>query len=156
MRTTSERIAEALGRLVTEDTVWVATGSPDGLPHLVPLSLAWDGARALLVTRSDTPTVHNVAWSGRARLALDSAEDVVLFDAEAAVTAMSAADETAVVTYVDQAGWDPRTKAGDWSMLICSPTRMQAWNSVGETHDRTIMSAGQWRTNQEEGAPRER
>ena len=35
-RSTSERIEQTLERLGTEDHVWVATSSADGVPHLVP------------------------------------------------------------------------------------------------------------------------
>ena len=126
--------------------VWVATGSSDGVPHLVPLSLAWDGNRALVVTRSDTPTAQNAAASGRARLALDSTEDVVMFDAEATVLSISDVGEDEVDCYVRGSGWDPRAATGDWSMLFCSPTCMQVWNSVDETRGRTIMREGTWRS----------
>ena len=145
-RSTSERIEQAVRRLGTDANVWVATGSAMGVPHLVPLSLAWDGARALVVTRSDTPTVKNVMSSGQARLALDSTEDVVIFDADAAVTPIFEVGEAAVDCYVRGAGWDPRAETGEWSMLFCSPTRMQVWNSVEEIRGRTIMADGQWRS----------
>lgn len=145
-RSTSERIEQTLERLATDDHIWVATGSADGLPHLVPLSLAWDGTRVLVVTRSDTPTVHNVASSGRARLALDSTDDVVILDADVTVTPLSDADDGTLDSYVERTGWDPRSGTGTWSMLICTPTGIQAWNSVNETRDRTVMSDGRWRS----------
>lgn len=144
-RSTSERIQQARKRLGDESSIWVATGSADGVPHMVPVSLAWDGTQILVVTRTDTATVRNVASSGRARLALESTEDVVICDAQVTVTPVSEVDETEIDTYIEQAGWDPRSAGGTWSMLLCVPVRIQAWNSVKETRDRTIMSDGQWR-----------
>lgn len=145
-RSTSERIEQTLERLGTEDHVWVATSSADGVPHLVPLSLAWDGTRALVVAQGDTPTVRNAASSGRARLALDNTNDVVILDVDVKVTPMPEVDEAALGSYVEQAGWDPRAETDTWSMLICAPTRIQAWNGVSETRDSTIMDDGRWRS----------
>lgn len=150
-RSIAERIEQALERLATEDSIWVATGGAGGLPHMVPLSLAWDGTRALVVTRSDATTVHNAASSGRARLALESTHDVVVFDADVAVTSVSEVEESAIDSYVEHAGWDPRAQPGTWSILICSPTRMQAWNSISETSGRTIMRDGQWQSSGDHG-----
>src|SRR5262245_59614494 len=49
-RTRAERRADALRRLETDENVWVSTAGVDGSPHLVPLSLAWDGSRILVAT----------------------------------------------------------------------------------------------------------
>jgi hypothetical protein len=46
-RTTTERIESAVRRFASEPNVWVATGSMAGTPHLVPLSLAWNGTDML-------------------------------------------------------------------------------------------------------------
>jgi len=83
-RTIAERIAETRQRLNNDENVWIATASLGGVPHLVPLSLAWDGEAILVATRTNTPTVRNALASGRVRATLDSAADVVLPDTDAA------------------------------------------------------------------------
>ncbi|MGI9644893.1 MAG: pyridoxamine 5'-phosphate oxidase family protein, partial [Ilumatobacteraceae bacterium] len=61
IRTTESRISDSIRRLETDADVWIATSGPDGTPHLVPLSLAWDGERILVATPADTATARNAA-----------------------------------------------------------------------------------------------
>lgn len=143
-RTAGERIEDVLRRLAVDDNVWVATASMDGVPHLVPLSLAWDGEVILVATPTDSVTVRNAVASGRVRATLDSAADVVIFDTEATVTSLEEAGADEMSVYVSRVGWDPRDQQGDWSLLELTPTRVQAWNSVGEIDGRTIMRDGAW------------
>ena len=143
-RTTAERIAETRQRLNNDENVWIATASLGGVPHLVPLSLAWDGEAILVATRTDTPTVRNALASGRVRATLDSAADVVLLDTDAAVTPFTHAGADQVAAFVARVGWDPRNQDGEWSLLRLTPSRVQAWNSVSETDARTIMRDGAW------------
>jgi Pyridoxamine 5'-phosphate oxidase len=145
-RTTTERIESALRRFASEPNVWVATGSMAGVPHLVPLSLAWNGTDLIVATPTDSPTVRNVAASGSARATLDSATDVVIVDAAVTVVDFADADQSLAQQYVERVGWDPRSESGAWTMLILSPRRIQAWNGVGEIKGRTIMSDGAWLT----------
>lgn len=143
-RSRAERRREATQRLEAEANVWVSTAAPDGTPHLVPLSLAWDGARLLVATPTSTPTVRNAAATGRARAALESTGDVVIVDAEAEVVALSDAGADIVATYVQRVGWDPRHEGGEWSLVVLTPRRVQAWSTPAEIDGRTIMRDGVW------------
>lgn len=143
-RTARQRVDSAIGRLESEPNVWVATGSAAGVPHMVPLSLSWNGRAIVVATPTDSPTVRNAVFSGRARASLDSAQDVVIADADVAV--FDDADEAVLHAYIDAVGWDPRDETGAWSMLILTPQRVQAWNSVREIDGRTIMRDGVWAT----------
>jgi general stress protein 26 len=143
-RARPQRREDAIHRLETDLNVWVATSSADGQPHLVPLSLAWDGTRIVLATPTDTLTVRNLMSNSSARLALDSTVDVVIVDAVAEVLDLSAADEAMVHGYVERVGWDPRLERGEWSLLVLTPSRIQAWQSVGEIERRTLMLDGAW------------
>ena len=151
MRSTSQRRTDALRRLEHDANVWIATSSADGRPHLVPLSLAWDGRRVLVATPSDTPTVRNAAATGVLKAALHSADDVVLIDAEVEVVDFSHADAETVDRYVERVGWNPADEPGAWSLLIARPTTMRAWNSVGEISGRTIMRNGEWKDDPGDG-----
>lgn len=144
IRSTPERARRARARLEQEANVWVATASGDGLPHLVPLSLAWLDGRIVVATPSDNATVRNVASNGRARAALDGAGDVVAFDCDVEVVALDAADPSLVTRFVERVGWDPRHESAPWSLLLLSVRRAHAWNGPAEMEGRTIVRHGRW------------
>ncbi len=149
MRSTSRRKADVIARLEREANIWLPTASAEGVPHLVPLSLAWDGGRILVATPTDSPTVRNAAGSGRAKAALDDADDVVLIDGTIEVFAFSAVEAGAVEagtieTYVRLLGWNPADQPGRWSMLVITPRTIRVWNGVSEIEGRTVMKQGAW------------
>lgn len=146
IRTPSERKADTQQRLEHDSNVWVATASDEGIPHMIPLSLGWDGARILVTTPTESPTARNALSSGRARASLDSALDVVIVDAAVEVVDVATASADVVTTYVDRVGWNPSDQSGDWSLLILTPRTVLAWNSVAEIQGRTIMRLGIWAT----------
>jgi hypothetical protein len=143
-RSASQRRADALRRLETDANVWVSTASPDGSPHLVPLSLAWDGTSVLVATPSHTPTARNAAATGKARAALDDAGDVVIIDATVTLVDFDAVEAGVADNFPGRVGWDPRGESGAWSLLILTPTRVQSWTGVAEIGGRTIMRNGAW------------
>ena len=143
-RSTAQRANDARARLESEPNIWLATASDDGSPHLVPLSLAWIEEQIVVATPADTPTARNAISNGRVRAALDSADDVVIFDADAAVINFDDAESSLVATYIDRVGWDPRDNPGVWSLLILTPRRAHAWNGPSEISGRTIVREGQW------------
>ena len=145
-RSIEQRISAVLRRLKSEPNVWIATASPAGVPHLVPLSLAWANGEILVTSPSETPTVRNVAATGRARAALDSTEDVVIIEAAASAASLDAVPEASMDFYVSTVGWDPRVESGNWSMLTLRPRLIHAWNGIGEIDGRTIMRRGEWLT----------
>lgn len=152
VRTGAERKAHALARLrAGQAEVWVASASASGVPHLVPLSLAWDGRRVILAVDRQSLTARNVIASGRTRLALGKTSDVVMIDArlEGSVNLEDAPPELAQA-FADQAGWDPRC-AGDlpgtrsgYVFLCLLPERIQVWRDVSEHPGRTVMREGRW------------
>src|SRR5918994_4612893 len=81
-RDPATRKADALAMLATPAVdVWVATASPTGTPHLVPVSLAWVDERAVIAVERSSVTARNLTSSGVARLAVGSTRDVVMIDA---------------------------------------------------------------------------
>lgn len=110
------RRADALARLATPaiDT-WVATASAAGVPHLVPLSLAWVEERVVLAVEASSVTARNLTASGTARLAVGPTRDVVMIDAvlaDAVVSSGVGADDALGAAYAAQADWDPRHDVG--------------------------------------------
>ena len=143
VRADAQRRADTLRRLQNDADVWVATASADQ-PHLVPLSLAWDGARLIMATPAESPTARNAAASGAVRLALGTSRDVTIIDATADVVPCADATDTVSGCYASRTGWDPRREDVPHVYLIATPRTMQAWNSVAEIPGRTIMRAGRW------------
>ena len=129
--------------------VWVASastsGSGSGAAHLVPLSLAWDGACIVVALAPTSVTARNIIGSGQARCAVGSTRDVVMVDVtlEEAVSVTDAPPELADA-YATQADWDPRVSGGEFSFLVLRPVRIQAWRDEEEIADRTVMRDGTW------------
>ncbi|HWJ09538.1 MAG TPA: pyridoxamine 5'-phosphate oxidase family protein [Nocardioides sp.] len=141
------RKADALARLATPaiDT-WVATASAAGVPHLVPLSLAWVEERVVLAVEASSVTARNLTASGTARLAVGPTRDVVMIDAvlaDAVVSSGVGADDALGAAYAAQADWDPRHDVG-YLFLVLRPVRVQAWREANELAGRTLMLDGRW------------
>jgi len=143
VRTAAERKADTITRLERDADVWVATASASR-PHLVPLSLAWDGAHVILATPAKSPTARNAAASGEIRLALGTSRDVTIIEAAAEVVLSADAPEPIAQCYATRTGWDPRKEDVPHVYLIAAPRTMRAWNSLAEISGRTIMHDGQW------------
>ena len=144
LRTSAQRINNAKQRLETDSDVWLATASPAGAPHLIPLSLGWDGHRLTLFTYTDSVTTRNVETTGLARASLTDTLDVVIIDGSAAAEPLAVVASELVSSFADRTGWDPRREGGDFSLISLTPVRVVAWNSVEELQGRTIMRDGRW------------
>lgn len=144
MRSTAERASHTLARLETEANIWLATATSDGDPHLVPLSLAWFAGTIIVATPSNTRTARNAIANGQGRATLDSADDVAIFDVEIDAIDYDTADPSLTDAYTSRVGWDPGAEDGDWTLLILTITRGQAWNGPGEIAGRTIIRDGAW------------
>lgn len=147
-RSPEERKADALARLTAADAnVWVASASPTGAVHLVPVSHTWNGKQIVLATDPGSRTVANVLANPRVRLALGDTRDVVMIDAVLAETVPKSMAPTALADgYAAQAGWDPRTDGGDYVYLVLGPERIQVWREAEDLAGRTVMRNGAWVT----------
>ena len=143
-RTTVERIADAKRRLDSEANFWLATASSDGAPHLVALSLWWDGHVVRAATPARNPVARNIAATGLARLSLPDAEDVVAMKCHAATSNLDDLGTDQARHMVDALGWDPREESGEWVLLTLEPNLVWSWNGLHEDEGRTIMRDGVW------------
>lgn len=139
-RSRRQRRADALRRLENDVDAWVATASPAGAPHLVPLSYLWDGRTLLISTAATNPTARNLRAAGRVRLTLGTTRDVVLVE--------GAAEEVEVDTetgdaFAARTGFDPRTLR-DYPYFRIRPELVQAWREVDEMAGRDLMAGGEW------------
>jgi hypothetical protein len=140
-----QRRIDALGRLESDVDVWVATANADGTPHLVPLSLDWDGVRVVICAERTSLTIENLMRSSVARLGIGPTRDVVMIDA--AVEESFAADEISSAMaehYARRTGWDPRRETGRYVYVCLRPRRIQAWREANEIAGRTLMRNGEW------------
>lgn len=146
MRSNAERVADTITALEQQSECWIATGRPDGSAHLIPLSFAWDGAKILLATFTDSVTTRAVSSTGRVQFSLPSTTDVVLIDADAAVREVGELADHLYERFVRQAGFHPRRTVDRFSFLVLTPVRVLAWRSEEELIGREIMKAGVWRS----------
>ena len=138
------RKADTLAMLATPQIdVWVATASAAGVPHLVPLSLAWVDERVVVAVEPSSTTARNLTDSGIARLAVGPTRDVVMIDAELDRVVDVPDDAALGEAYAAQADWDPRSSNG-YAFLVLRPTRVQAWREADEIPGRTLVRDGRW------------
>ena len=138
------RVADARAKLATPAVDgWVATAAPDGVAHLVPLSLAWVRERIVLAVSASSLTARNLRATGRARVGLGPTRDVVMVDAVLEESTDAAAGTAWADAFAEQTDWDPRGEQG-YLVLVLRPTRMQAWREGNEIPGRTVMRDGQW------------
>jgi hypothetical protein len=145
-RSPEERKADALSKLAAVDAnVWVASASPTGAVHLVPVTHTWNGSQIVLATEPRSRTEANVTANPRVRLALGETRDVVMIDA-VMIDAVPASEAPAALAdgYAAQAGWDPRSDGGDYVYLVFKPERIQVWREAEDLTGRTVMSEGEW------------
>ena len=143
-RDAATRKADTLAMLTTAAVdVWVATASPEGEAHLVPVSLAWVDERVVMAIPENSVTARNLAASGRARLAVGPTRDVVMMDAVLERSVGVDEDPPLGEAYAAQSDWDPRGDS-DYVFLVLRPERLQAWREADEIAGRTLMRDGAW------------
>lgn len=142
-RSTAQRRADTLALLAAERDCWVATADRDGKPHLVPLSFWWDGETLIMATEHTSRTGRNLAAGGGIRLAVGPTRDLVMIDGTVVAVPMEDGGSRAD-GFAEAHSWDPRGESGDWTFLVVTPTRVQAWREADEIAGRTIMRGGFW------------
>lgn len=143
-RDPATRKVDSLALLATPAIdVWVASASASGEVHLVPLSLAWVGERAVVAVEATSITARNLTESRRARLAVGPTRDVVMIDAVLDRVVDVDVEDLLGEAYAAQADWDPRGSAG-YVYLVLRPDRLQAWREADEIPGRTLMRSGTW------------
>lgn len=143
-RSRAERRRDTEHRLEHDVDLFVGSSSPDGAPHLVPLSFDWDGETLLLSTSLSTRTGQNLAATGVVRLALGPTRDVVLVDGRVEVLPLAALAAGPADRFAARTGFDPRTSGPDYRWFRVRPHRVQAWREVDELAGRDLMRDGSW------------
>jgi hypothetical protein len=142
-RDPARRRADTLARLAGDLDVWVATARGD-VPHLIPLSFLWDGARLLLATPDNSVTARNLRATGRARLSLGTTRDVVVIEGTAESLPVAAVPAATADAFAARTGFDPRTEPVRMAFIWITPRRVQAWRGENELPGRELMRDGEW------------
>jgi hypothetical protein len=143
-RSPAQRRRDTERRLARDVDLWVATASPDGAPHLVPLSFDWDGEALLLATPAGSPTGRNLAATGRVRLGLGDTRDVAAIDRTVEVLPIDALPPEQGDRFAARTGFDPRTETTTYHWYRVTPLRIQAWREANELAGRDLMRDGRW------------
>jgi hypothetical protein len=145
-RSRAERRRDTEHRLGHDVDLWVASASPEGAPHLVPLSFDWDGEALLLATPADSPTGRNLAATRTARLGLGPTRDVVMIEGVVEVLDMATLPQERGDRFAQRTGFDPRTLTTAYRWFRVTPRRVQAWREENELTGRELMRDGHWLT----------
>ena len=130
-RSRAQRRRDTEHRLTHDVDVWVASGSEDGAPYLVPLSFDWEDEALLVATRT-------------VRLGLGHTRDVSMIDGDVEILEIDALPQGRGDRFAARTGFDPRTLATPYRWFRVSPRRIQAWREVNELPDRELMRDGRW------------
>ena len=142
-RTAAQRRVDTLRTLRQSRDVWVASADAAGVAHLIPLSFLWD-EHVIMATPEASKTARNLRRTGWARVALPSADDVVIIEGTVDFVAIAAAVGFAEA-HATATGFDPRAEPEGYVYIRLTPSRIQAWRDVAELAGRTIMRDGRWR-----------
>ncbi|GAA0616982.1 pyridoxamine 5'-phosphate oxidase family protein [Kribbella sandramycini] len=134
------RKRDTLHRLTHDVDAWVATASPDGTPHLMPLSFLWTGTHLFLATAATNPTAQNLTHNPHLQLTLGTLRDVVHITATADPTPPT---PTQAAAFATKAGFDPRPLP-NYPFIRVTPTKIQAWRESNELKHRLLMQNTLW------------
>ncbi len=143
-RSRVQRRSDTESRLTRDVDIWVASSSPEGTPHLVPLSFDWDGETLLLATPTDSVTGRNLVATRTVRLGLGHTRDVCMIDGEVRALELDALSLQRSDDFTERTGFDPRTLSTPYGWFLVSPRRIQAWREENELRDRDLMRDGHW------------
>ena len=143
-RPPAQRRQDTEHRLAHDVDLWVASASPEGVPHLIPLSFDWDGTALLLATPAGSPTGRNLAATDAARLGLGHTRDVTMIDGDVEVIELDDLPSERADRFAARTGFDPRAEATPYRWYRVTPRRIQAWRESNELRGRDLMRDGRW------------
>lgn len=142
-RSTEQRIRDVVHRLRNEIDVWFASASPEGVPHMIPLTFLWSEGRILMATGETSVTVRNLSLRPRGRLALRDTRDVVVIDGWATLIPIDRLNPDIRAAFAAETGWDPAADDG-YCYIEFEPEWIAAWRDEDELTDRDVMRKGTW------------
>lgn len=112
---------------------WVATSSPDGRPHAMPVWGIWQDDVFVFSTGPGTRKARNLEATGHVVVHLESGDDVVVIEGDAAEVRDDATLERFRVTYNPKYDWDFTLDQLQRGVYAVRPRQAFAWR--GSTHE---------------------
>jgi hypothetical protein len=142
-RSTAQRIHDLVYRLRTDIDLWLASASPEGVPHLIPLMFLWFEGRVFVATTETSVTVRNLSRRPRARAALGHTRDVILIDGWATLIAADRLHPDIRAAFAAETGWDAASYEG-YCFIELEPEWIGVWREENEMAGRDVMRKGAW------------
>lgn len=142
-RDAEQRKQDVLERLAEDEDAWVATASPDGKPHMVPLSFVFHEGSLLMCTKTKSQTAHNVRAGTNATIGVGPTRDVILIVADAELLSDAELTRAEGDAFAAKLDWDPRGGT-DWIFLRFRPRTLRAWREENELAGRLLLRDGAW------------
>ena len=120
-RSRAQRRRDTEHRLTHDVDAWVASASPDGTAHLVPLSFDWDGEALLVATPADSPTGRNLAATRAVRLGLGHTRDVSMIEGDVEVLEIEALATQPSMSWVSRCSVSRRRWARERGSALIGP-----------------------------------
>lgn len=140
-RDLADRIVDVRATLRAQRHLWLATAK-DGRPHLVPLAYLWDGTELVCVTKESNRSVRNLCASSVVTVAIGTAQDVILIEADATVGDPDEAGPE-LAAALESLPLNPARVPGV-VLLRLRPRKISTWRDLSEMADRVIMNDGTW------------
>lgn len=143
-RTADARKADVLTALEGQGDMWLASADADGRPHLIAVSVWWDGNELVMATLATSRTAKNLSAGREARLAAGTPADAIVVHAR--VVEIQAAGEAPEVAtgFAKAMGWDPRQVGKGWEFFRLRPSRIQAYRGYDDIEGRDVMRNSRW------------
>jgi hypothetical protein len=143
-RTVHARKLDVVASLEDQNDLWLATADSSGRPHLIAVSVWWDGTDLVMATVATSRTAKNLALGQEVRLAGGTPADALMVDAR--VVESQSADEAPDVAdgFAKAMGWDPRQVGKGWAFFRLRPSRIQAYRGYDELEGRDVMRNSRW------------
>jgi len=97
--------AEALARFEKADAFWLATGRPDGRPHLMPVLVLWQGGALYFCASPESRKAKILARNSYCIIAADSHDSHLVVECVAAKVSDKAKLDLVADLYVSKYDW---------------------------------------------------
>ena len=117
---------EAKERLSKERNVWIATGRPDGRPHLVPVWFTWMDQNLYVCIEPKSVKGRNLVSNHNVCLALEDAVHPVICEGEARLLQKPWPAEV-VGLFLEKYAWDISSERQYTQLVEIAPRRWLHW-----------------------------
>lgn len=117
---------EALERLKSEKNVWMASGRPDGRPHLVPVWFAWHTGKIYFCVAPNSVKARNLTRNPHLALALENGSTPVICEGLAAFHTGPPPEPVRTVFH-EKYDWDISSEKEYTLLVEVTPQKWLTW-----------------------------